>query len=99
MDWGRKQSESAAGLAERSADLPVHMGLVDTGMAWIAGWLAAAYEAVAGYVFHNLLREGHRVGLWLVVALGTGIAVYFASDASRFHTGDSVVIDGGYTIF
>ena len=28
-----------------------------------------------------------------------GIAVYFASDASRFHTGDSVVIDGGYTIF
>ena len=28
-----------------------------------------------------------------------GVAVYFASDASRFHTGDSVVIDGGYTIF
>src|SRR5262245_6776976 len=27
------------------------------------------------------------------------IAVYFASDASRFHTGDSVVIDGGYTIY
>ncbi|KWV94967.1 SDR family NAD(P)-dependent oxidoreductase [Erythrobacter sp. AP23] len=28
-----------------------------------------------------------------------GIAVYFASDASKFHTGDSVVIDGGYSIF
>ncbi len=28
-----------------------------------------------------------------------GIAVYLASDAARFHTGDSVVIDGGYTIF
>ncbi|WP_374591841.1 SDR family NAD(P)-dependent oxidoreductase [Novosphingobium sp.] len=28
-----------------------------------------------------------------------GIAVYLASDASRFHTGDSMVIDGGYTIF
>ncbi|GGE02522.1 2-deoxy-D-gluconate 3-dehydrogenase [Tsuneonella deserti] len=28
-----------------------------------------------------------------------GIAVYFASDASRFHTGDSVIIDGGYTIY
>jgi NAD(P)-dependent dehydrogenase (short-subunit alcohol dehydrogenase family) len=27
------------------------------------------------------------------------IAAYFASDASRFHTGDSIVIDGGYTIF
>jgi NAD(P)-dependent dehydrogenase (short-subunit alcohol dehydrogenase family) len=29
----------------------------------------------------------------------SGIAVYLASDASRFHTGDSFVIDGGYTIF
>lgn len=28
-----------------------------------------------------------------------GLAVYLASDASRFHTGDSFVIDGGYTIF
>jgi NAD(P)-dependent dehydrogenase (short-subunit alcohol dehydrogenase family) len=28
-----------------------------------------------------------------------GIAVYLASDASRFHTSDSFVIDGGYTIF
>ena len=28
-----------------------------------------------------------------------GIAVYLASDASRFHTGDSFVIDGAYTIF
>jgi NAD(P)-dependent dehydrogenase (short-subunit alcohol dehydrogenase family) len=28
-----------------------------------------------------------------------GIAVYLASDASKFHTGDSFVIDGGYTIY
>ena len=28
-----------------------------------------------------------------------GIAVYLASDASRFHTGDSFIIDGGYAIF
>ena len=28
-----------------------------------------------------------------------GIAVYLASDASRYHTGDAFVIDGGYTIF
>lgn len=28
-----------------------------------------------------------------------GLAVYLASDTSRFHTGDSFVIDGGYTIF
>lgn len=28
-----------------------------------------------------------------------GIAVYLASDASRYHTGDTIVIDGAYTIF
>lgn len=28
-----------------------------------------------------------------------GIAVYLASDASRFHTGDSIRIDGGYAVF
>lgn len=28
-----------------------------------------------------------------------GVAVYLASDASSFHTGDAMVIDGGYTIF
>ena len=27
-----------------------------------------------------------------------GIAVYLASDASRFHTGDTLVTDGGYTV-
>jgi NAD(P)-dependent dehydrogenase (short-subunit alcohol dehydrogenase family) len=28
-----------------------------------------------------------------------GIAVYLASDASGYHTGDSFVIDGGYACF
>ena len=28
-----------------------------------------------------------------------GIAVYLMSDASRYHTGDSFVIDGGYSLF
>ena len=28
-----------------------------------------------------------------------GVAVYLASDASTYHTGDTFVIDGGYLIF
>ena len=28
-----------------------------------------------------------------------GVAVYLASDASSYHSGDSFIIDGGYTIF
>jgi NAD(P)-dependent dehydrogenase (short-subunit alcohol dehydrogenase family) len=28
-----------------------------------------------------------------------GLAVYLASDASRFHTGDTLTIDGGYSVF
>ena len=28
-----------------------------------------------------------------------GIAVYLASDASRWHTGDAITIDGGYVVF
>ncbi len=28
-----------------------------------------------------------------------GIAVYLASDASNYHTGDSICIDGGYSVF
>lgn len=28
-----------------------------------------------------------------------GIAVYLASDASNFHTGDSIRVDGGYSVF
>jgi NAD(P)-dependent dehydrogenase (short-subunit alcohol dehydrogenase family) len=28
-----------------------------------------------------------------------GIAVYLMSDASAWHTGDSILIDGGYLLF
>jgi len=36
--------------------------------------------------------------LW-AIALLVSAALYFASDASRYHTGDVVTIDGGYHSF
>lgn len=38
-------------------------------------------------------------GDWLDGSDFAGIAVYLASRASRHHTGDTIVIDGGYTIY
>jgi NAD(P)-dependent dehydrogenase (short-subunit alcohol dehydrogenase family) len=28
-----------------------------------------------------------------------GLAVYLASPASRYHTGDTLIVDGGYIVF
>jgi NAD(P)-dependent dehydrogenase (short-subunit alcohol dehydrogenase family) len=39
------------------------------------------------------------VGRWADGNDFSAIAVYLASDASSFHTGDSIVIDGGYTVY
>ncbi|MDB5445394.1 MAG: 2-deoxy-D-gluconate 3-dehydrogenase [Phenylobacterium sp.] len=36
---------------------------------------------------------------WLEPEDFGGIAVYLASDASRHHTGDSIVLDGGYVVY
>jgi NAD(P)-dependent dehydrogenase (short-subunit alcohol dehydrogenase family) len=39
------------------------------------------------------------IGGWAEPEDFSGIAVYLASDASRFHTADTIVIDGGYVVF
>ena len=38
-------------------------------------------------------------GGWLDGSDFAAIAVYLASRGSRHHTGDTIVIDGGYTVF
>ena len=38
-------------------------------------------------------------GRWGLPSDFEGIAVYLASDASAWHTGDVITIDGGYTVF
>jgi NAD(P)-dependent dehydrogenase (short-subunit alcohol dehydrogenase family) len=67
----------------------------------LPGWIAT--DMTAGAQGNDKFNDQvirrvpmRRWGEWEDFA---GIAVYLASDASKFHTGDSFVIDGGYTIF
>ena len=45
----------------------------------------------------GLSRLAFRIGL--APCLFQGVAVYLASEESRFHNGDVLVVDGGYAIF
>jgi NAD(P)-dependent dehydrogenase (short-subunit alcohol dehydrogenase family) len=46
-----------------------------------------------------LSEAGADVRIWGVPADFGPIAVYFAGDASEYHTGDAVVIDGAFSKF
>ncbi len=67
----------------------------------IPGWIDTPMTAgvVNNEVFLKKVQTRIPIRRW-----GTGddfsaIAVYFASDASAYHTGDTVMIDGGYAAF
>jgi NAD(P)-dependent dehydrogenase (short-subunit alcohol dehydrogenase family) len=65
------------------------------------GWIET--EATAPALGHERLRRAVErrtpLGRWGKVSDLEGIAVYLASEESRFHTGDSIRVDGGYTVF
>jgi len=67
----------------------------------LPGWIETDMtQGAFGYqkfVDNVMPRIPHR--RWGVPDDFAGIAVYLASAASRYHTGDAFVIDGGYTIF
>jgi NAD(P)-dependent dehydrogenase (short-subunit alcohol dehydrogenase family) len=65
------------------------------------GWIRSDMTANAQSApkFNEKVISRVPVGGWGDGADFAGIAVYLASRAARYHTGDSLVIDGGYTIF
>jgi NAD(P)-dependent dehydrogenase (short-subunit alcohol dehydrogenase family) len=65
------------------------------------GWIATEMTAGAqdSTVFNDKVISRVPIRRWGTADDFGGIAVYFASDASRYHTGDNIVIDGGYTKF
>jgi NAD(P)-dependent dehydrogenase (short-subunit alcohol dehydrogenase family) len=64
---------------------------------WIATEMTAGSQASA--VFNEKVISRVPIRRWGEPRDFGGIAVYLASDASRYHTGDSFLIDGGYAIF
>lgn len=67
----------------------------------LPGWIETDMTArsVADPKFSGNVLPRVPMRRWGTGADFGGIAVYFLSDASAFHTGDTVVIDGGYTKF
>jgi NAD(P)-dependent dehydrogenase (short-subunit alcohol dehydrogenase family) len=65
------------------------------------GWIATEMTEAAqnSSVFVEKVISRVPIRRWGSAEDFGGIAVYLASDASRYHTGDTIVIDGGYTKF
>ena len=64
---------------------------------WITSDMTAGLQAMEK--FNERVISRVPMGGWGVPEDFSGIAVYLASRAARFHTGDALVIDGGYTIY
>lgn len=64
---------------------------------WIATDMTGAAQDNPKFTEQVIARVPYR--RWGEPEEFGGIAVYLASDASRFHNGDSIVIDGGYGKF
>ena len=64
---------------------------------WIKSDMTAGLQAMDK--FNERVIGRVPMGGWGEPEDFAGIAVYLASKAARFHTGDALVIDGGYTIY
>lgn len=67
----------------------------------LPGWIATDMTSFAqgSDVFTEKVISRVPMRRWGTPADFGGIAVYLASDASAYHSGDSFVIDGGYAVF
>lgn len=67
----------------------------------LPGWIETnmTADAVANEKFRSNVMPRIPMRRWGTGDDFGGIAVYLMSDASRYHTGDTFVIDGGYSLF
>jgi NAD(P)-dependent dehydrogenase (short-subunit alcohol dehydrogenase family) len=64
---------------------------------WIATDMTAGAQSSSAFAEKVIPRVPMR--RWGEPADFGGVAVYLTSDASRYHSGDTFVIDGGYAVF
>ncbi len=67
----------------------------------LPGWIETEMtaDAVGSEGFRSKVLPRVPMRRWGTGADFGGIAVYLMSEASRYHTGDTFVIDGGYSLF
>ncbi len=67
----------------------------------LPGWIETdmTANAIENSKFHGNVMPRIPMRRWGTGADFGGIAVYLMSDAAAYHTGDSFVIDGGYSLF
>jgi NAD(P)-dependent dehydrogenase (short-subunit alcohol dehydrogenase family) len=93
---------SKGALVAMTRALAVEMARYEvTANAILPGWIETEMTAagIADAKFSGNVLPRIPMRRWGTRQDFAGIAVYLASDASRYHTGDSFVIDGAYTIF
>ncbi len=97
---GSWTSDGALGALVRS--LAVRLGRHDIQVNAVQpGWIEtdATAPALRHQPLNDVILQRTPAGRWGKTEDLQGIAVYLASDASRFHTGDTIRIDGGYSVF
>lgn len=95
-------SGSKSALSGMCRSLAVEWGRHDIQVNCIQpGWIetAATGPLLEWEAMDKTIRHRTPAGRWGTPDDFEGIAVYLASDASRFHTGDTIRVDGGYSVF
>jgi NAD(P)-dependent dehydrogenase (short-subunit alcohol dehydrogenase family) len=102
MARGQHYAATKAGLSAMVRSLAVEYG--GHGIranAILPGWIETAMTAdwMERPNFRNAVLPRVPLGRWGTAEDFAGIAVYLASDASRYHSGDTIVVDGAYRVF
>jgi len=99
---GEHYAATKAGVRAMAQGLAVEYGRYGiTANAIAPGWVVTGMTDgfIDGDRFEANVKPRIPVGRWGTPEDFGGIAVYLASDASRWHTGDTITIDGGYLNF